>query len=308
MAEIDLDLLQLPNLGTFSVAAETCSFTLTARKMKLTQAAVSQRIQALEQAVGKALFQRRGGRVHLTDAGRQLYDYAQRILELHREARREVGGRETPLRGELLLAASSVPGEHLLPALLAGFRRKHPLIQIRATVSDSDAVMAQVSRGEVSIGLVGLKTDSPHLEFRHLADDRMLVVVPPGHPLTRRRRVELIHLAKYPLILREPGSGLRHGFEKAVERAGTPMSTFRIALELGSNEAIKAAVLRGMGVAVLSAFAVRKELDVNSLMAVRIVGLRTEREIFVVLNPKRVLPIPARSFLAYLETNPLPAL
>src|SRR5262245_22491767 len=121
MAETDLDLLPLPNLGTFSVAAETCSCTRTARRMRLTPAPVSQPIQALEQTIGKALFHRRGGRVPLTDAGRQLYDYAQRILELHREARRQIGGRDTPLRGDLLLAASSVPGEHLLPALLAGF-------------------------------------------------------------------------------------------------------------------------------------------------------------------------------------------
>ena len=110
---------QLPYLETFSKAAELSNFTAAGKALGMTQAAVSQRIHALEQALGVALFRRRGGRVLLTEAGQKLYDYAQRILDLHREARREVSGHETPVGGELLLAASSIPGEHLLPALLS---------------------------------------------------------------------------------------------------------------------------------------------------------------------------------------------
>src|SRR5579871_3841520 len=103
---------QLPHLETFLKAAELGSFTGAAKVLGLTQAAVSQRIHALEQALGVALFRRRGGRVLLTEAGQKLYDYAQRILDLDREARREVSGHEAPVGGELLLAASSIPGEH----------------------------------------------------------------------------------------------------------------------------------------------------------------------------------------------------
>ncbi len=111
--------LQLPHLETFAKAAELGSFTRAAKALKLTQAAVSQRIQSLEHALDKSLFQRRGGRVLLTAAGKKLYAYAEQILELHRHAWREVASQETPLSGELLLAASSIPGEHLLPELLS---------------------------------------------------------------------------------------------------------------------------------------------------------------------------------------------
>src|SRR5688572_21602871 len=114
----------LPHLATFSKAAELGSFTAAARALGLSQAAVSQRVHALEQSVDKALFERRGGRVLLTDAGRKLYDYAQQILDLHGQARRELSGIESPVLGELELAASSIPGEHLLPALLSDFGRK----------------------------------------------------------------------------------------------------------------------------------------------------------------------------------------
>src|SRR5262249_9865003 len=100
---------QLPHLETFARAAELNCFTAAARALGLTQAAVSQRIQALEGVLGLALFQRRAGRVSLTPAGQRLYPFAERILGLHREAVEEVTGHKVPLSGELALAASSIP-------------------------------------------------------------------------------------------------------------------------------------------------------------------------------------------------------
>jgi DNA-binding transcriptional LysR family regulator len=298
---------QLPHLETFAKAAELGSFTGAAKALHLTQAAVSQRIHVLEKALGKPLFQRRGGRVLLTEAGQKLYAYAQRILELHRDARHEITGHETPVAGELLLAASSIPGEHLLPALLAVFHQKHPHIQVRATVSDSMTVLSQVERGQVSLGLVGRKVDNPHLEFRFLARDRMVLVVPPGHPLSRRKQVSVKDLRGHPFILREAGSGLRHCFAKALERAGRSLADLPISLELGSNEAIKEAVLRGAGVAVLSATALQKELKAGQLHALAVSDLDCDRDMYVVQDRRRVLALPARQFLLFLETNPRPA-
>jgi DNA-binding transcriptional LysR family regulator len=199
----------LPYLETFVRAAELNGFTAAARSLGLTQAAVSQRIQALEESVGTSLFHRRAGHVLLTDAGHRLYPYARRILALHDEARQEVTGRKQPVAGELSLAASSIPGEHLLPGLLSVFRQKYPHVQVRATVTDSQAVLQQVEQGQAHLGLVGGKRDSPHLEFRCFACDRMVLVVPAEHSWARRRRVSLSQLRGQPLILREPGSGSR---------------------------------------------------------------------------------------------------
>jgi DNA-binding transcriptional LysR family regulator len=296
---------ELPHLETFAEAAERSSFTAAARALGLTQAAVSQRVQALERELGVPLFRRVGGKVELTDTGRKLHDYARRILDLHSEARREVTGREAPVEGELAIAASSVPGDYLLPALLAAFGARHPQVRVQAAAGDSAAVIGLVEAGTVSVGLVGQKTDGPHLEYRHLADDRVVVVAPPGHALAKRKWVSLRQLANHPLVLRESGSGMRHGFEKALERAGSSLADLRVALELGSNEAIQGAVLRGVGVAVLSALAVRKEVAAGRLVALEIEGLRCEREMFVVTNRSRVLPPPARLFLNFLEANPV---
>jgi DNA-binding transcriptional LysR family regulator len=297
---------QLPHLETFTQAAELSSFTAAARILGLTQAAVSQRVQALEQCLDVSLFHRRGGRVVLTVAGQKLYEYARRILDLYREARKEVTGREAPVAGELLIAASSIPGEHLLPALLSMFSQKYPHVQMRASVSDSMGVIAQVERGEVSLGLVGRKTDNPHLDFRYLASDRIVLVVPPGHALCRRKKISIKQLATHALVLREVGSGLRHCFEKSLERAGRSLADLRVALELGSNEAIKEAVLRGMGVAVLSTCAVAKELKSRKLHAIQVNDLHCDRDMFIVRDLRRVLPGPARLFLLFLEEHPVP--
>jgi DNA-binding transcriptional LysR family regulator len=292
---------QLPHLETFARAAELCSFTAAARVLGLTQAAVSQRIHALEQELGVPLFTRQGGRVLLTDTGRRLHEYAQRILELHREAREQVGGHPVPLSGELSLAASSVPGEHLLPGLLAAFGQRHPHVQVKATVTDSQVVLEQVEQGLAHLGLVGRKGDSPHLEYRCFACDTLVLVVPPGHPWAQRDSVTLDDLGGQALVLREVGSGSRWCLEQALARAGGSLSNLRIAVELGSNEGIKEAVLRGMGVAVLSNQAVHKEVQAGQLHALKIEGLSLERKMFAVWDRRRALPIPARLFLDLLE-------
>jgi DNA-binding transcriptional LysR family regulator len=291
-------------LDTFSKAAELTSFTAAAKSLRLTQAAVSQRVQALERALDTALFTRKGGRVLLTEAGRILYHHAQRILELHCEARREICGKEVPVTGELFLGASTIPGEHLLPALLSSFGRKYPHIKVHATVSDSMGVIALVERGEVALGLVGRKTNNPHLQFRHFATDHMVLVVPPDHPLSKRKKLAIKQLALYPLILREVGSGLRNCFEKSLDKAGLPLSALSVHLEVGSNQAIKESVLAGAGVAVLSTFAVLREVKAGLLHSLKIVGLQCDREMFMVHDQQRVLPLPARMFVSFLESHP----
>jgi DNA-binding transcriptional LysR family regulator len=294
----------LPHLETFAYAAELGSFTAAARALGLTQAAVSQRLRALEQALDVSLFRRESGRVLLTEAGQRLYAYAQQIEALHQEARQVLTGKKPVLRGDLSLAASSIPGEHLLPALLSAFRRRHPHIRIRATVTDSSAVLGAVEHGQAHLGFVGMKTDNPDLEFRKFACDALVLVVPRRHRWHRRRAVSLKDLCGQPLVVRESGSGSRWCLEQALGRAGVSASDLHIALELGSNEAIKEAVQRGVGVAILSKHAVRKEIRTGRLHAVKVTGLCLKRDIYVVWDRRRVLPIAARLLLNALDPGP----
>lgn len=295
---------QLPHLETFAEAAERGSFTAAGKALGMTQAAISQRIHGLEERLGVPLFDRQGGHVLLTDAGHRLHGYAQRILALHREAIEELTGKRATLAGELALAASSVPGEHLLPDLLTVFRERHPHVQVRATVTDSRQVLQQVEQGQAHLGLVGGKTDSPHLEYRAFATDELAVVVPAKHPLARRKRLTVEQLYEQPLILREPGSGSRWCLEQALAKAGRTANGLQVALELGSNEAIKEAVLRGLGLAILSTQTIKQEIASGTLHALPVADLPLGREMFVVCDRRRALPIPARLFLDLLTAAP----
>src|SRR5437879_4097 len=125
---------QLPHLDTFSKAAELGSFTGAAKALGMTQAAVSQRMHALEKMLRVSLFRRQGGRIFLTAAGQRLYDYAQRILALHRDAFEKIAGQKFPVSGELAVGASTIPGEHFLPAILSIFHQQYPNIQVRASI------------------------------------------------------------------------------------------------------------------------------------------------------------------------------
>jgi DNA-binding transcriptional LysR family regulator len=118
--------------------------------------------------------------------------------------------------------------------------------------------------------------------------------------------VTVNQLAAHPLVLREAGSGLRHCFEQSLDRAGRSLNDLRVALELGSNEAIKEAVLRGVGVAVLSVLAVQKEIKAGTLHALEVKDIHCDRDMFVVLDQRRVPPLTARLFLNFLEANPIP--
>src|SRR5262249_8691765 len=194
-----------------------------------------------ERDLNTSLFRRESGRVLLTEAGQRLYAYSQQIQSLHQEARQQITGRKPVLRGDLALAASSIPAQHLLPGLSSALPRRHPHVRLRRPVTARSAVLAAVEHGQARLGFVGMKTDNPDLEFRAFACDALVLVVPRRHPWRRRRQVSLTELCRQALVLREPGSGSRWCLEQALTRVGVSPLSLQIALELGSNEAIKEA-------------------------------------------------------------------
>jgi DNA-binding transcriptional LysR family regulator len=301
------NLVELPHLATFASAAEQGSFTAAARAVGVTQSAVSQRIAILENELRVSLFNRRAGRIALTEAGQRLYEYARQILGLHERARGHLGGFQPSVSGDLPIAASSVPGECFLPELLPAFRAAHPMVRVRATVSDSDLVLGDLEKGRAMLGLVGKKTEKPNLEYRTIASDRLVLVMAPRHSWAGRKALSLTALTGEKLIIREPGSGSRCVLEKSLERAGTSLAALNVSLELGSNAAIKDSVRRGLGIAFLSDLAVRRELRAKELRTAAVEGLDLTRQFYLVVDRRRPLPPAAVAFLHFLDTHPLAA-
>lgn len=299
----DLGREELPHLATFAAVAERGGFTAAAADLGITQAAVSQRIASLERELRVSLFDRRAGRIALTEAGQRLYRYARKILDLHGQARTDVGGFHPPVAGDLPLAASSIPGECFLPALLTAFHEKYPGVHVRATVSDSGSVMKDVEKGRATLGLVGQVAEKPSLEFRPIGSDSLVLVVGSGHRWATRKRLSIKALTGEPLIIREPGSGSRCALEKGLEQFGSSLADLTITLELGSNAAIRDAVKRGLGVAFLSRLAVQRELDADELRAVTVSGLSLDRQFYVIHHRRRPLSPAASVFLHFLESH-----
>jgi DNA-binding transcriptional LysR family regulator len=296
---------ELPHLATFARAAERASFTAVACELGVTQAAVSQRIAALERELRVSLFDRRAGRIALTDAGQRLYGYARRILNLHDEARADIGGISAPVSGDLAIAASSIPGECFLASVLFGFHAEHPSVHVRATVSDSGSVLAEVEKGRASLGLVGLRAESAGLESRPIGSDSLVLIVPSGHRWAARRVISLDALGREPIILRERGSGSRRALETSLERVGIAITGLTVSLELGSNAGIKDAVKRGLGVAFVSRFCVQRELAAKELCSVSVRGLDLTREFYLVYHRRRPLSPAGSAFRHFLESHPI---
>lgn len=295
---------ELPNLDTFAEAAERGSFTAAARTLGISQAAVSQRIQQLETALGVSLFQRESGRVTLTDHGRRLHDYARKILALTGEAWAAVTGKPDDVTGEVLIAASSVPSEHLLARALADFRSRYPNVQVRVSVSDTQEVLREVEQGEAHLGLVGDQRGGPSLEYRKFASDELVLVVPKSHPWRKKERVTANELATQPFVHREAGSGSRRVLERSLEHIGIRPSSLNVVLELGTNEAVKEAVLAGLGIAALSKRSVQREIETGQLRTLKVNRLSLDRDIYVVRDRRRALPAPADLFLQFLKPEP----
>jgi DNA-binding transcriptional LysR family regulator len=295
--------VQLPHLESFSRAAELASFTKAAEVLCMTQGAVSQHIQALERELNVPLFRRHAGRVQLTDAGRRLYDYAQRILALHAEARRDLGQSSGEVRGELRIAASTIPAQHFLASLLAEFRKLHPEVHVVANVADSEVVSAMVESGTVSIGLVGVRGSAPWAEYQLFATDRLALVVPSNHRWQKLDSVTIDQIRSEPLVIRETGSGTRACFERAIASRKLTLADFTISMELGNNEAIKDAVFRGLGASVLSVFSVEAELAAGRLHELTLPELDLTRELYALTDQRRAMAAPARAFKQFLASR-----
>ena len=290
--------MELRQLRTFAAAAERESFTRAAVALDLTQAAVSQQVATLEKELAAELFERVGRGVRLTEPGRRFYDYVRKILDLVDEASLQVGDAKQPVSGDLHIATSTVPSEWLLPELLSVFRARWPQIRESLAVSDSSMAAAAVEAGEADVGFVGELPRSSKLEARAVAEDELVLVVAADHPLAQKGATTLKQLCREAQIVREPGSGSRRCIERALEEHGISPSELTIAMEVNSNDAIRAAVERGVGVAFLSQQTKRHSIGV---VPVKVRGFRPRRQLYIITDPRHIPSAPARLFLAFVE-------
>ena len=293
--------MEIRHLQSFVVAAENESFTRAGEILGLSQAAVSQHIAAMEKQLRVGLFKRGAKSVSLTDTGRRVYDHARRILDLVEEINQTAGQEAADVTGTLRIASSSVPSEWLLPQLLVKFREICPEVDESVTVSDSGAAIRAVESGKVDVGLVGELPRAASLCAKSIAQDELMLMVSSDHAFVKDSRIAPDDLIGEPIIVRESESGSRRCVEQALAKAGLSVGDLRLAMEVNSNDAIRAAVENGVGVSFLSIHANDREIRDNRLIPIKIEGFRAVRDLYLISDPQRLPSRVTRAFLEFIE-------
>lgn len=293
--------MEIRHLQSFVVAAENESFTRAGEILGLSQAAVSQHVAAIEKQLRVGLFKRGPKSVSLTETGRRVYDHARRILDLVDEIIQTAGQETTEVIGTLRIASSSVPSEWLLPQLMVKFREVCPEVDESVTVSDSGAAIRAVESGIAEVGLVGELPRAANLCAKSIAQDELMLVVAKDHAFAKGSRIPPDDLVGEPIIVREPESGSRRCVEQALAKAGISASDLNLAMEVNSNDAIRAAVENGVGVSFLSIHANAREIRDNRLIPIEIDGFRAVRDLYLISDPQRLPSRVTRAFLDFVE-------
>src|SRR6266851_2498476 len=287
-------------LRIFKMVADHHNFSRAAEALHLSQPAVSHQIKALAAAVGASLFEEIGRRIHLTSAGTLLYEHASRIIadfEMAGQALDELHGLR---RGLLRLSGDTTVGIYVLPDVLGTFRETHPDVDVSLDVGNRQHVYERLISNETDFAVVGRLWPRPSIPLttRPFLPNELVAIAAARHPLAGMKRISIARLAEEPFIAREPGSGTRETAEVALRRAGRPIHTV---MELASNGAIKRAVARGLGVAIISRHAVTMELRLGLLAQLAVVGFPLRRQWHLVYaRDKRFGPV-ERAFLAFID-------
>jgi DNA-binding transcriptional LysR family regulator len=262
---------------------EEGSFSRAAKRMFLTQPALTKNIKNAEDYLGVRLVNRSNMGTSLTPEGKILYNYAQRMVKLRDEAREKILALRENIGGNIYISASTIPATYILPHVLSSFNKKHPDIRVYIKTADSEEAMNMVLENEVEIGCIGKQPSNKKLKAEPLWKDRLILAIPKHHRWHKKKSITLSELLDEPFVVREKGSATRELFESCLkESKSINLSQFNICGELGSSEAIKEAVIAGLGVSVISIHAVERELSQGLLFEIPLQGCRMERNFYLI--------------------------
>ncbi len=287
MIDIPFTLDQLRILK--AIAAEG-SFKRAADSLYVSQPAVSLQVQHLERQLDVPLFDRGGRRAQLTEAGRMLLSYGDRILSLCQETCRAIDDLQNLHGGTLIIGASQTTGTYLMPRMIGLFRKKYPDVAVQLHVHSTRRTAWSVANGQIDLAIIGgeipteLKED---LEIVPYAEDELALVLPMLHPLAQVGILQKEELYKLKFITLDSQSTIRKVIDQVLSKSGIDPRQLSIEMELNSIEAIKNAVQAGLGAAFLSVTAIEKELQMGVIHRVAIEGLEIKRTLSQIRNPNR---------------------
>ncbi|HET8939462.1 MAG TPA: LysR substrate-binding domain-containing protein [Polyangiales bacterium] len=277
--------MNLNHLRVFASVAEHGNLTRAARELNVSQPAISKQLSDLEEDLGTQLVDRLPRGVRLTQAGEVLFTHAQRILQAERAAQQDLRDLRGLGRGKLSVGASTTVGSYLVPSLMGELHRQHPGVQLDLSIANTAAVQSAVLENRCDVGLIEGFVTSESLAVETLIADDMVGIAAPAHPVLARGPLRAASLAELPLLMREQGSGSREVVEAALRKRNLDIKPV---MSLGSTEAIKSAVIHGLGIAFVSRLTVEHELQSKRLVELSFNDLQIRRDLYLVaLRGKR---------------------
>ena len=271
--------MNLNHLAIFHAVAASGSVSRGAQQLHISQSAVSKQLSEFERALGVPLFDRLPRGVRLTEAGRLLVGYANRLFAIEAEARHALGDLKQHARGSITIGASRTIGSYLLPQRLAAFGQRHPAVAVSLQVENTQVIERTLLAGEIDIGFTEGVVSSALLDYAVFAQDELVLIASPRHPAARQGPIRIATLGEQRLLMHEVGSGTRAVTELALAEKGVRL---RPSMTLASTEAIKHTVAAGAGLAFLSSLSIRTELKARRLTVLAVEDLHIARDLYVV--------------------------
>ena len=287
---------------------EEGSFSRAAKRVFLTQPSLTKHIKNLEEAVNARLVNRENMGISLTTEGKIIYDYSRRILKLRDEAKERILRIKENESGNIFISASTIPATYILPYLLNDFKRLFPDIHAYVQTNDSEETLGMTLNNQAEIGFIGKQTLNRRLNVETLWQDTLVLAVPGNHPWRKKDYVTLDEVSKEPFIIREKGSATREILEEyLLKNTDRSLYKFNIVCEMGSSEAVKEAIIAGLGASILSIHAIKRELKQGMLINIPIKDCDIQRYFYLIYKRQFTLMPYHKLFLKFVKNYKLSA-
>ncbi|GAB7026454.1 selenium metabolism-associated LysR family transcriptional regulator [Geotalea toluenoxydans] len=289
--------MNLKQLEVFLAVAETGSFSQGAEATFITQSTVSLHISSLEKEFGVKLLDRTGKGALLTEGGKVFRQHARQVVV----AAQEIALAMNRFRGveytTLCIGGSNIPGDYIIPEILSLLLARFPSLTVNMIQGDSREILAKIRNEEIETGIIGSWFDNDDFILTPVGNDVIRLVVGKKHRWHGRKAVGLEELQEEAFILRESGSGTGKTVAEALVSAGMNIAAIQVKARLGSNEAIKQAVMNGLGISFISQISINKELSRKELAAMDVSGVNLSRHFYLVQRKGRELSPAAHAFV-----------
>lgn len=277
--------MNLKQLEAFVRVAETKSFSTAAKMLFLTQPTVSAHIASLERELNTCLLIRNTKGVALSEAGKELYAYAEQMLELEQKIRERFGLTGRQSGSVLRIAASTIPSQYLLPDIMARFRKEYPEEQLKLFETDSSGVVEMILSHKADVGFTGTVLERGSCTYIPFYQDELVILTPAAERYRARKDADIASwIPEEPVILREEGSGTRKEALRLLAQTGIDITRLNVAAMMENQETIKRSVSSGMGISILSKLAAREEIDSGKLLAFPLGETGGKRDINVIYD------------------------